>query len=87
MSIPEIEIPFEQLREGVPVVDLLVSVGATKSKREARTLISQGGITLFSDTPFPLRVEDPKKLLTEVDIPKFIDVEIEDKKARIWIGG
>lgn len=52
-EIPLAEIEAERLDAGVGIVDLLAEVGITKSKGEARNLISQRGIYL-NDLPVSL---------------------------------
>ncbi len=43
-EVPSAEIPAEELREGMPVVEFLVRSGLTPSKGEAKRLIKGGGV-------------------------------------------
>jgi len=83
-EIPTIDISRTRLEAGIPVVDLLVECGAAPSKKQARTLIQQGGITLILG-PKQLKVTDVNQLLTEDMIPKFVTVTINGEDKRIWI--
>ena len=46
-SMPTTYITQDELDKGMTIVDLLVKCGLAISKREARTLIKQGGISII----------------------------------------
>ena len=79
--VDETLIGKEKLKDGLLVTDILVECGAAKSKREARTLIKQGGITLFVG-PYYNKISDVNHM---VDLPKHVDVSINEETKRIWI--
>ncbi len=59
-AIPSAELSQDRLAEGILVLDLLVEAGLAPSKREARTLISQGGVNLGDE-----KVTSPESRLTQ----------------------
>jgi tyrosyl-tRNA synthetase len=62
-AIPNAVLELNRIHSGVPLVDLLVESGLAPSKREARTLIIQGGVSV-NDT----KVQSPDQHLSAADI-------------------
>ncbi|NNM67359.1 MAG: tyrosine--tRNA ligase, partial [Spirochaetales bacterium] len=62
-AIPSAVLELNRIHSGVLVVDLLVESGLAPSKREARTLITQGGVSL-NDT----KIQSPEQQLSESEI-------------------
>lgn len=49
-GLPAVEVPADRLRAGIPIADLMCETGLTRTKSEARRLISGGGARV-NDTP------------------------------------
>ena len=43
-NVPSKELPRDRLAAGLPIIDAMVESGVSKSKGEARRLITQGGV-------------------------------------------
>jgi len=64
-AIPATQVPQEELRKGVPILNLLVRCGLTKSNNEGRKIVLGGGLYVneerYSDPERPLTLKDVKE--------------------------
>ncbi len=62
-NIPSVELTKEQIGEGLGLLSLLVAAGLAQSNKEARTLVTQNGISINGE-----KATDPKQLFTVEDL-------------------
>ncbi len=76
-NVPGVEIPFEQLQQGIGLLDAFVKTGLAKSKGDARRTVEQGGAYVNNR-----RISDPQTILNPSSLASETTIVLRSGKKK-----